>query len=181
MNPMSAMMVPLLHLDGFILTVSAGSAPRGFDPRRADLGEILFGGLGVRRRPDRGDLVGPPEAGDRVGAEPFHAGLRLARRRVPVEAVPHAPGTVVEQRAPGEYAGPLVQALERAADDLLGVAEAVPGGRVPLISDMASAPRRLASHYKTVRPVSKWASRRDVCQLTRQTRPGGEHADLAPC
>ena len=65
---------------------------------------------------------------DRVHAEPPQTALGLAQDRVALEHVPHMPGAVVQQRALGEHVGPLGQAAQRPADDLLGAAETV-GGR----------------------------------------------------
>lgn len=56
--------------------------------------------------------------------------MRLAQDRVALEAVYHSPARSFQQRCLGEYIRPLVESLQRSADDLLGMTKAVYGGGV---------------------------------------------------
>jgi hypothetical protein len=64
---------------------------------------------------------------DYIDADPLEARLGLAENRLALEVVDHpAPGTL-QQRALGEHVRRLAHPFQRAADDLLRVAEAVCG------------------------------------------------------
>jgi hypothetical protein len=67
---------------------------------------------------------------DRVEPEAREAALDLSPERVAVQALQRRPVRAFRLPALGEDERPLVEAGDRAADDLLGVAEAVLGRRV---------------------------------------------------
>ena len=66
---------------------------------------------------------------DHVEPQALEAELDLAQDRVALEHVAHAAVAAVLQAGLGEDVRPRLEALERAADDLLGVAEPVDRAR----------------------------------------------------
>jgi hypothetical protein len=105
---------------------------------------------------------------DRVDAQPLQARMRLAQDRVAFQAVRDPLSRALEQRCLGEHVRALSESLDRAADDLLGVAEAVGGGGVdPVDAELERAVDRLDRLLVILRAPAELPA-------TAADRPGAE-------